>query len=290
MLRRAPQVGPAPPPRVESPLDRVNDDFHETYEGARGAAQGDGPVFIVIGDALLMHRAGIRRERNFSPRRFHVIKSAVHAPVAVYIALHRIPGAPVDAETTGRLTGLARHVDASLATLGEDAPEDVETLQPILHASRAMIDEAIAAGVVHGSRLDEFAAAVGPALRHLTDVATDVQLSALHAHVEEALGEMSGEERRALQVVVVGNHQARIRSLAMQYFQKRFREASGVDDRVAYAEGITDEQATLALVGARRLDRAIAAAFFGDPRRMQRDLLGDSAAARLAQLDLKPIE
>jgi hypothetical protein len=38
------------------------------------------------------------------------------------------------------------------------------------------------------------------------------------------------------------------------------------------------------------LDRAVASAFFGDPKRLQRDVLGDSAAELLGMMQLDEIE
>ena len=63
----------------------------------------------------------------------------------------------------------------------------------------------------------------------------------------------------------------------MQYFQLRFAEAPGTDERVTYGENISDEAEAIALVGTRHLDRRIARAFFGDEKRLQRDVLGDAA-------------
>ncbi len=73
--------------------------------------------------------------------------------------------------------------------------------------------------------------------------------------------------------MVTGNHQARARSLGMQYFRRRFAEPEGAEDRVAYAEGVEDPEEALALVGTRRMDREISAAFFGDEKHLQRDVL-----------------
>jgi hypothetical protein len=49
--------------------------------------------------------------------------------------------------------------------------------------------------------------------------------------------------------------------------------------------GLNADEA-LALVGTRRLDRRVAAAFFGDPSRLQRDVLGDSVRERLKRVEL----
>ena len=89
--------------------------------------------------------------------------------------------------------------------------------------------------------------------------------------------------------MVTGDHQARTRSLGMQYFCRRLDEPADSEHRVTYAEGVSDEQSALALVGTRRLDRAVARAFFGDPQRLQRDILGDAAHALLAESKLPRI-
>ena len=108
----------------------------------------------------------------------------------------------------------------------------------------------------------------------------------MHAHVEEALTGLADEARAALQVVVVGDHQARARSFGMQYFRKRLGEPAHVDDRLTYGENVDDVDAALALVGTRRLDEALAVAFFGDAKRLQADVLGDAAEALLADFDV----
>jgi len=55
------------------------------------------------------------------------------------------------------------------------------------------------------------------------------------------------------------------------------REEPGADERVTYGENIDSEEEAFALVATRRLDRLIARAFFGEEKRLQRDVLGDAA-------------
>ena len=145
----------------------------------------------------------------------------------------------------------------------------------------AHLDRVIASGSVDTTALDAFARDLGPLLLRSTDDATHVQLDSLDAHVRRALGQLDAREKKLFQVIVTGDHQARARSLGMQYFTRLLGEGEGEEHRVAYAEGITDEEAALALVGTRRLDHAIATAFFGDAKRLQRDVLADAAEAQL---------
>lgn len=272
------------PPRVGGPLDGVNDGFHAAYDGAREEAKLDVPVFIVHGDVLFVVRRGERRELALTPRNFHVIKSAAHAPVAIFAALHRSGDHLVER--------LHASVVASLASLDAEPELDRETAQAIrdvLDTTLAFLTRVLGPRRPTDAELEAFARASGPRLLRLTTLATRVQLRALHEVVEKALAQLDAEERAGLQVVVTGDHQARVRSLGMQYFRKRFGEPDGAEDRVTYAEGVDDVDEALALVGTRRLDETIAKAFFGDPKRLQRDVLGDAVHALLVDTELAPI-
>lgn len=278
--------GPPWPP-IGGPLDDINDDFHRSYDAARTAAEDAVPVLIQLADTLVLHRHDRRDEAVIAPRSFHALKSVCHAPLAVYAALYLAGEDPLAPEAVGALHRASEHVRAALAALDADLadPDDLAVARPLLESTLAFIDRTLAAGRASRRERDAFAGACGPALLRLTDRATAIQLAALHAGVERLLAPLSPAERHTLQVVVAGSHQARERSLAMQYFRKRLREPERAEERVTYAENAADEQAALALVGTRRLDRAVAGAFFGDPKRLQRDVLGDAAAAILATWD-----
>lgn len=283
----------APPwPRIDSSLDEVNADFHEAYDTARSAAEEAAPVLVFIDDALVVYRHGERRSFPVTPRLYHAIKSASHAPLALYSMLYHHGDQALDAAAVRRLGALRQHTQVSLGGLARDitAAAVLAELQPLLESTLALIDRSVAEGRATQSAVVAFARSCGPALLHLIDYATGVQLDALHTCVEQVLAAMTPAETNTLQVVVAGPHQARERSVAMQYFRKRLHEPEHTEERVAYAENAADEQAALTLVGTRRFDRALAGAFFGDEKRLQRDLLGDAAARRLSAITFPPID
>jgi len=242
---------------VGGPLDDVNDTFHAAYDAAREKAEDAGPILIVLSDELVRYRAGARRAFAIGPKRFHEVKSVAHAPVAIYA--HAIDRAALR--------------DRLRAT---DDPD--ETVAAVVAGTLAFLDDDLAG---RSPSLERFAQAMGPALLRLTELATKLQLEALAASTDAALADLTAEENAALRVVVTGDHQARARSLAMQYFRKRLAEPAGVEHRVLYGEAVATEDEARALVGKNRLDRRIARAFFGDETRLQRDILGDAAAAEL---------
>jgi hypothetical protein len=260
-------------------IDSLNEEFHADYDVATEGAARRAPVLVLVADALILFRGDDRSEHPFTPAEFHLIKSAAHAPVALYAILLRGDGrAPLV-----RLRG-------AIDTFGEMAPSAAaDDTRAVLRTTRAFLDEALAPDEISAAKVEAFARAIGPSLLRLTEHATRMQLTALDAAVEVCLASLDEGERRGLQVVVTGEHQARARSLGMQYFQQRFGEAPGQETRVTYGEGIDDADQAVALVGKRRVDRAIAAAFFGDEKRLQRDVLADAATALLATTPLTPI-
>lgn len=282
-------------PTVGGPLDGVNEGFHGAYDDARGSAEVDAPVFVVVADALVVFHRGDRRELPITPRLFHVIKSVAHAPVALFAAMHPSRGRALEASARTRIEALRRDATASISSLAaENAPDErdaVADMRSVLEATFAFAERALddSKTSVPDDDLDAFARESGPLVLRLTAHATRVQLAALDAAVEEALAPLGAVERRDLCVIVTGDHQARARSLGMQYFKKRFGEDEHDEDHVSYAEGVSDADEALALVGRRRLDMEVARAFFGDAKRLQRDVLGDAVHDLLAQRDLKPI-
>jgi hypothetical protein len=280
---------------LEAALDAVNEEFHAAYDTAKSEAKRESPVLVLLADTLVVFRHGVRTELPYTPDAFVLLKSISHAPVALYAELQRGDG-PQKLSQDGRqrLERLRKLVlqtrqklqdPAERVALTDDVARDVRT---VLQSSETMLELA-----EHGTTRDaveKFANAIGPVLKRLMHEATRLQLQSLHECVERALAVMSAAERADLYVVVTGDHQARSRSLGMQYFKLRLREPDDTEERVAYAEGVDDEKAALELVGTRRLDHAVAAAFFGDRKRLQRDLLGDSAAALLSEQPFEPIE
>lgn len=239
-------------------LDRVNDAFHGSYDDQRAVAERD-PILVVLADDLVLFRGHERTTFHVTTPEFTTAKAVAHAPVALWLLSQR-------ADAEARVEELRAQIMQS--------PSD-----PILTETLRWIDRM-------PFDVGALAAAFGPTLMESIERATKMQLEALHRTTEEALAMLSPAERRTLHVAVTGDHQARIRSLPMQYFQKRFTDP----DRVVYAEGIVEAEPAAALIGKQRLDRAMAKAFFGNARRMQRDLLGDAAKAELANVDLQRID
>lgn len=296
-------VSPLPPTALRQPgdgeasgshvLEDLNATFHGLYDGACGQRRRAAALVVVLADSLVVLREGQRTERSFRSSSFHAVKSAVHVPIAVFSALASSDDGrshhPLDPGVRPVLGALRCRASAACESLKFLPAEVGADADAVLGASVAFVDRTLAEARVSRVALAGFARETGPLLLRLTEQATRIRLAALHGAVEAELASMGEEDRRVFEVVVAGDHQARARSLAMQYFEKRFGEPPGADRRVTYAEGLQDPAEALELVSKRTFDREIASAFFGDASKLQRDVLGDAAARLLEQARFEPI-
>ncbi|MFZ5896139.1 MAG: hypothetical protein ACOY0T_34100 [Myxococcota bacterium] len=272
---------------ADASLETLNDAFHREYARSRAESLSV-PILILQTSELIVHRGG---QRHCFPLRcagFDLAKTVAHVAVTLFVLARERRGQPTQAQESA-LSEVSRRTRAVLATirdpLGALEREAIELLRTCAEYARRLSHEARAA-----DDAEEFAAHTGKRILFLTELATAQQIDALHASVEAVISGFSEVERRELEVVVAGDHQARARSFGMQYFQRRLGEAEGSDERVTYGENLKDEQEALKLVATRRLDRKIARAFFGDDKRLQRDVLGDAAKVCLDRMSLEIIE
>lgn len=290
-LRRPARTTPVARAKIGAPYDDIDDEFHASYEQARLHIEHDVPVFVVLAHELVFLHGQERTSWSISPPAYHLIKAVSHAPLAVFSARQPSERAVRGEDAAGRRVITRQWLEAALHSLPQRAAELTPEVHDDLRAVLSQTLHFLAQPSERQGRADvsAFARSLGPTLLRLIDAATQLQLEALHTRVEEALSRLSADEQSRLEVVVTGNHQARVRSLPMQYFKLRLGEPSSAEKRVAYAESVDNEGDALSLVATRRLDRAVSLAFFADPTRMQRDLLGDAAAAQLERAELAPI-
>jgi hypothetical protein len=265
-------------------LEAGNEVFHEAYAGARDGVRHQVPILVVLPTELALHYRNQRLVASYSRPSFCRAKSAAH----IAVALFALTAAETEPQRQRKgVAGLLEHVAAALEPQQADREPLEDEIQTLLERCLRFARAARESSPTESVRA-EFASDAGPRILRITELATREQIASLHDAVELSLAKLSPSERAELQVVVVGDHQARVRSLGMQYFKRRFREQPGADERVTYGENIDDEQEAISLVATRRLDKRIAQAFFGDENRLQRDVLGDAAKHCLDQMEFPP--
>lgn len=275
---------------MPTPLEDGNDLFHHAYDRATEAATDGPPILVVFADKLLSHRRTHSLETSITTPAFETLKNVAHVPVAAFSLAKRYADTGLDDASLEPFRALLAVAIGGRAALGDLEPEPRDDADRLLGGCAVFLSRVIDDARVDSELLASFAAAAGVVLERLSTSATDLVLTALHAATETVLASFDPEERRTFQVVVAGSHQARERNFGTQYFRQRLAEREEDERRVLYAEGATSLNEALEVVAKQRADRQLAKAFFGDDARMQRDLLGDAAAALLTKHRFAPIE
>jgi hypothetical protein len=268
----------------------LNEHFRQAYRNARAETLTRvGPVILLEGDTLvLLRRSTPRREASITPAEYTTLKSVSHVPLGIYVQLAPHGEARLVNERLAQLRTYRDQVAAALPVL-ENLGLQGETVlrqRQILTDSLRFLDHVLDQHQVTRADLTAFTRQLGPALLANAQEAAQLQITALHAQTMKWRHEMSPEDWKALRVVVMGSPLPRQGNLAVQYFARVLGEP-GEGKRIIYAESQWDEPKALDLLGTHLLDAGIGESFFGDDRRMHRDLLSDAAAAYLKQL---PVE
>ena len=262
-------AGAPPKPSPSDPLAELNRAARAAYAEARERALANaGPVLIVGPARITLLHAGARSEFELSPARYHDLKAIAHFALGLH-ALH-FQSAPDPA----RLAELRATAAKALDALGGRGltPGQVERQREIVRLSLTL----------DGTQgLAAWERAVAPLLLANALDAARTEIADLDAAVEAVRRALGPAEFARLHVIVVGAHMAREGEVAMQYFEKLLGEREGL--RLVFAEGLWDEPSELQLLATHLLDASVGEGFFGDSRRMHRDVLSEAAAQVLTE-------
>jgi len=213
------------------------------------------------------------------------LKAVAHAPLALFAVVSvadqdRLE--PAQFETLRRLTDA---MDRAIQALPRSdlSAEQRNRAGMILERCRtwaaAVRDQAKLSRQEFQNLVDQLRPAILASARD----AARLRIDACHAAVTRWKRQLAPEEWGRLRVIVIGSQMPRKENLLVQYFARLLGEP-GESKRIIYAESIYEEPRALNLLGTHLLDSAAAQAFFGDPRRLDSDLLGPAAREYLNTL------
>jgi hypothetical protein len=180
-----------------------------------------------------------------------------------------------------RLGVLRGHAEAALATLDRVGLSEVQQARQrdMLQRSIAYVD-GLGEQKPEPAALRAYAASVGPATLANAADAAKAGIDDLHRAVTELRAQLAPGDWERAYVLILAPKTPRDGNLAYAYFANAMgRAAEG--QRLIYAESIFDQQVALNLLRTLVIDRSVGEAFYGDPSRMERDLLADGATAAL---------
>jgi hypothetical protein len=266
------------------PLAELNDRSRAAYRRAREEALArTGPVVLVEGDDLVLKYGQQRLVARTIPDEYHVLKAVSHVPLAVHALL--AGRGRLDDQRLFDLKEYRERVAAAGKVLARRGLRDEQLARQrkILDESDKLLARAVEKREVTGDDLDALYKAVRPEIDANTADAARAQIDGLHRQMSAWKAKLTDKEWSQLTVVVMGSQMPRRDNLAVQYFARLLGEG-GEGRRIIYAEALFDEGKALDLLGTHLVDTRVGEAFFADPQRMHRDLLGDAARTYLDTL------
>jgi hypothetical protein len=275
------------PPKPRDAFEDADLDFRDFYAQGRAATLARlGPVIVVEMDQLILLRDGRRSESTVIPPTYHRLKAISHVPLALYVALAPLGDGPLADDRLDRLRAFRVKVAAVSGSLERSglSPDQVERSRTLLGRCTTFLDGVLATGRYAPGELKALTRAAGPVVLANADDAARSQIDAYHARVSAWRRELPQEEWSKLHVLILGPQMPRKHNVAAQYFAK-LMGLPGESRRLVYAEELIGEPQGLNLLATHQLDSELSEAFFGDPDRMEIDLLGNAAAVYLDGFD-----
>lgn len=281
-------------PPFYGPFGDVNQDFHDTYDGlvqSVGFRLGrEVPVIVATQFDLTMLFRGRQKVERFVPELFQTLKSVSHVAFGLQLIIMANGEGKFRGETTAALERKREFILIAARHLADqNLPWEIEDIQVrILEMSRQFIETTLERASVDWRATATFTRELAPSLMESAAYAARLELDGIHGIVSRWQEQFDMSTWHALYVVVCGAHGPRYRHAAKQYFRRLLHEEEGFaaerEDRVIYGEGLSDPTAAKDLLARHIIDRQAAQMFFGERRRLQRDLLSDAATEYLEVL------
>jgi hypothetical protein len=240
-------------------------------------------------DVILFHD-GKEEKVNVIPKEYHQIKGIGHMSFGVYVTLANNGYKPLRPDIKEDLEHKIDLIDQALKYL-EYNPLPLEyaaTHRTMLESASNLIGKVLAAGEVVEDVLLDFCQKSAPLYLEGAQIGAKLEIDTLHDTVMNWIDRVGDDNWENIHVVICAAHQGRYRETTLQYFQRLLYEREGFsakhEDRVVYAEHINDPQAALELLARHIVDQRASIDLFGDPTRLQEDLMSDGAEAYLQEL------
>ncbi|MDB5272866.1 MAG: hypothetical protein JWO58_1233 [Chitinophagaceae bacterium] len=270
-------------------LHDLNQTFHDDYNqlvSYQVQRLGDSlqPVMVFTGDTLIFKYRNKREVSRIIPPVYHQLKAVDHLVLAVFVLVTPWPEGKISEEHVSTLQKHDVLCNIALDELNNYSFVDSILLRQkkLILTSRNYIRQLMKERYYRKEDRNVFARFCKQSLLDNTDEAARLEITNLHAQVSLWRKQLDDPAFHRLYVVIGSSHQARYRELTVQYFDKVLSERSDgsaqSENRLVFAESVFNEAGCLSMLARHIIDQEIGLVFFGDPYRMQRDLLSDAAS------------
>jgi hypothetical protein len=237
-----------------------------------------------------------RRADLYTPR-LHAIKAVSHAAFLAALLF----GEPAGPDRESHLQDALRDLSALRTDLADPETAAAKTFLPdersdqiaILTLTSKALESFRQGQLDETGRLDYFASIRRPLNENLRRGSVAV-LTAVHEAVSAYKKEVDAKDPTAwasLVVLASVSHQGRARDIVVQYFERLLgetvSEGASRENRLVILEGQAKPAAQRGVLAGHDVDRQFAEAIFGDPGRLQWDVMGDSGGFLDSLLPIK---
>lgn len=240
------------------------------------------PVMVIARDVTVMTEDGERSYPRDAPD-YLIFKSTSHVLLGIIGAVTPWPETEAENERWKQEFGtIAQAIDTLLTSIGNLNLSDdaIARQRQMLEAARAFARDAVRRGTLTRKDVSKAINDMRPVWAANMRDAARVELAALHKAVSDARAAVSKEDWDKMYVVHHGGSNVTGVNVVELYLERVMPQKVAAG-QVMFAENAHGNKAMADYVGYERMQRHVGAWAFGDPARMEVDLLGYEAGAIL---------
>lgn len=248
---------------------QIYDQLKEKY------TQRTDPLIIVWSNRLSFYNHHSVQEFPIISPEYVDLKTVAHVILALFALFNQENNFP---DNMAIVKDYQTQIARVLAVVDELAltAEQKNRQKIILKKTQNFLQQALVKKRVNQKELQDFFSSLSPDIMRNIDEAARNQLSLVNQQMTKIQQQLTSEAKAKLFVILPGVKMPRQENILGQYFSKYLNEKMD-SKRLIYAEGLTDTQQVLTLVGTWQLDSVLSAEFFHNSERMEKDVLADNA-------------
>ncbi len=261
--------------KAESIVAQHNTKAHQIYSQLKNKyIQRTDPLIIAWGDRLAFYHHKVLREYPIVPAAYQDLKGISHVTLAVFALFNPINQFPKNiADVRGYKSEIV-NTEKAIDSLPLSEEQKVRQKQ-ILSFTNELLQKAIDDRAFSQQSVAIFFNLISPLIMKNMNDAAKSEINLLNIQMAKIQHQLTIEERNRLFVVIPAPKMPRQENVVGLYFSK-YLNVPMESPRLVFAEGLTDTKSVLELVGTWQIEASLSAAFFHDPNKMQKDILGMS--------------
>jgi hypothetical protein len=237
------------------------------------------PLIIAWGNRLTFYHRHKIRDYFIVSEEYNELKGIAHVTLAVFALFNPLNEFPKNSEEVKAYQNSLVSTEKAIDGLSLSSQQK-ERQKKILRLTNTLLKDAMDKKVVSQQALNNFFSLISPLIMENINEATKIEITLLNQQMTKIQHQLTPEERNKLFVIIPVPKMPRQENIVGQYFSK-YMNVPIETERLIYAEGLTDTQSVLSIVGTWQIESLLSASFFHDPDRMKKDLVSTNAKAYL---------